>query len=399
MRIAILYSHLREFGGAEGVVLKQAELLHSRGHDVSCYFAYVDKNLIEGLTDFKPKIKSFLRFPGLSIEIFSLVSSIPLAPLTLSTFRNVDVLICHGYGPSPWIGFVVKKIRGLKYLSYIHSPPRFLYLNTKAKELWKFNRSRQVLYSMGCIGGQILKTVDFLGVANSDAILVNSSFTARRVKAIYEVQPLVCYPPIDTGIFKPLNQDVVQEVKSEFESPLILSSGRIVPIKRWEWLLESMVHVKRTYPHATLAVTGRITRENVHYVRKLIELANSIGIRENVRFLRFLTLNELVKLYNAADVYAYSVPGEDFGLGPVEAMACGTPAVVWDDGAGPCETVINEKTGFRARPYEVEDFAQKMLKALDMDKSKVRKFSSEFAQNSFSQEKHLRLLEETLKAL
>ncbi|MCK4633872.1 glycosyltransferase family 4 protein [Candidatus Bathyarchaeota archaeon] len=399
MRLAILYSHLREFGGAEGVVLKQAELLQSHGHDVSCYFAYVDKSLVKGLADFKPKVESFLEFPVPNIEIFRLISSIPLAPLTLKAFRNVDVLICHGYGPSPWIGFVVKKIRRLKYISYIHSPPRFLYLGTKMKELWSFNRIRHALYSMGSVSGQILRKVDFLGVVNSDAVLVNSVFTARRVKAIYEIQPAVCYPPVDTGIFKPLDQEVVQEMQSEFKLPFILSSGRIVPIKRWEWLLESMAHVKRIYPHVTLAVTGRITRENVHYVQELIKLAESLGIRKNLRFLGFLTQNELVKLYNLADVYAYSVPGEDFGLGPVEAMACGTPAVVWDDGAGPCETVINEKTGFRARPYEVEDFAQKLLKALDMDKLKVSKFSSEFVQKNFSHEKHLRILEETIESI
>jgi len=344
-------------------------------------------------------VESFLKFPVPNIEIFRLISSIPLAPLTLKAFRNVDVLICHGYGPSPWIGFVVKKIRRLKYISYVHSPPRFLYLGTKMKELWSFNRIRHALYSMGSVSGQILRKVDFLGVVNSDAVLVNSVFTARRVKAIYEIQPAVCYPPVDTGIFKPLDQEVVQEMQSEFELPFILSSGRIVPIKRWEWLLESIAHVKRIYPHVTLAVTGRITRENVHYVQELIKLAESLGIRKNLRFLGFLTQNELVKLYNLADVYAYSVPSEDFGLGPVEAMACGTPAVVWDDGAGPCETVINEKTGFRARPYEVEDFAQKLLKALDMDKLKVSKFSSEFVQKHFSHEKHLRILEETIESL
>ena len=344
-----------------------------------------------------PKVGSYFGFPTPNIEMLRIISSIPLAPLTLNAFRNVDVLICHGYGPSPWIGFVAKKIRSLKYVSYIHSPPRFLYLDTKMKELWRFNKTRYTIYSMGRVSGPLSRKLDIIGVKNSDAVLVNSAFTGRRVTAIYELQPVVCYPPVDTDLFKPLSQEVSQEARSQFASPLILSSGRIVPIKRWEWLLEMMAHVKKTYPLATLLVTGRIARENALYVQELIELAKSLNLRKNVKFLGFLTVNELVKLYNAADVYAYSVPGEDFGLGPVEAMACGTPAVVWDDGAGPCESVINEKTGFRARPYEVEDFAQKVIKALDMDKSKVSKFSSEFVQESFSHEKHLKLLEETIR--
>jgi len=78
-------------------------------------------------------------------------------------------------------------------------------------------------------------------------------------------------------------------------------------------------------------------------------------------------------------------------------MACGTPAVVWDDGAGPCETVINGKTGFRAKPYDFEDFAEKIMKAYDMNKLTTSKFSSELVQKKFSCEKHLNLLEKTIK--
>jgi len=265
------------------------------------------------------------------------------------------------------------------------------------KELWRFNRIRYTLYSISRVGGQIPRKLDALGVINSDAVLVNSAFTARRVKSIYGLQPVVCYPPVDTSMFKPLDPQFVQEVHSEFASPLILSSGRIVPIKRWEWLLEIMAYIKKTFPSATLAISGRTTRENASYVDKLVELATFLGVRKNVKFLGFLPSNELVKLYNAADVYAYSVPSEDFGLGPVEAMACGTPAVVWDDGAGPCETVINGKTGFRAKPYDFEDFAEKIMKAYDMNKLTTSKFSSELVQKKFSCEKHLNLLEKTIK--
>lgn len=399
MRLAILYSHLTEFGGAESVVLKQAELLHSHGHKVSCHFAYVDKRLAKGFTDHGPTVKSYFKFPVPNIEVFRIISSIPLAPLALDAFRNIDVLICHGYGPAPWIGFVAKKIKGSKSVSYIHSPPRFLHLDTKMKELWRFNRTRSTLFSIGRIGGQVSRTLDVLGVTNSDAVLVNSLFTARRVRHIYGLQPAVCYPPIDTNMFRPVHSQTVQKTRSRFGSPLILSSGRIVPIKRWEWLLEVMVFVKKTLPSAVLALAGRTTGENASYVQKLVELAASLGVRKNVKFLGFLPIDELVNFYNAADVYAYSVPSEDFGLGPAEAIACGTPAVVWNDGAGPCETIINGKTGFRAKPYDVEDFAEKIMKALDIDKPAMSRFSSRFVQKNFSCEKHLKLLEETIMNL
>jgi glycosyltransferase involved in cell wall biosynthesis len=118
-----------------------------------------------------------------------------------------------------------------------------------------------------------------------------------------------------------------------------------------------------------------------------------------VKFLGFKSQKELVKLYNAADVYVYSVPKEDFGLGPVEAMACGTPSIVWDDGGGPCETVIEGETGFRAEPYNRRDFAEKTLKAIEINKEEVSEKTRRFVEKNFSCEKHLEILEENIQKL
>jgi len=399
LRVAILYSHLKEWGGAENVILKQAELLRGNGYNVKSYFAYVDKQLAKAHSNPHPLVESYFDSPIPDNKIMRIILSIPLAPLTIKAFRSVDVLLCHGYGPAPWIGYVLKKIRGMRYISYIHSPPRFLFLDSEARKLWRFDSIRDVIYLLNKAVGPILKEIDFLGVLNSDRVLVNSFFTARRVKEIYGLEPTVCYPPVDTNMFKPQDDETIRRMRSDFGWPLILSTGRIAAVKRWEWLIEMMTHVVKVFPSATLAVTGEITEENIEYVQKLIKLAEFLGVRKSVRFLGFRAANELVRLYNVADVYAYAVPGEDFGLGPVEAMACGTPAVVWDDGAGPCETVIDGKTGFRAKPYNIEDFAESTMKALDVNKMEMRDFASKFVRENFSCESHFKSLDQVLRNL
>jgi glycosyltransferase involved in cell wall biosynthesis len=148
-----------------------------------------------------------------------------------------------------------------------------------------------------------------------------------------------------------------------------------------------------------LAIAGEAPEGGEEYLGKLERLAEELGVRENVKFLGFRSVDELVKLYNVADVYAYPTPMEDFGLGPVEAMSCGTPAVVWNDGGGPCETTIEGVTGFRAQPYNVEDFAEKITKAFDMDKRSLGGTLHEFVENRFSCEKHLETLENSLRNL
>ena len=78
-------------------------------------------------------------------------------------------------------------------------------------------------------------------------------------------------------------------------------------------------------------------------------------------------------------------------------MACGTPAVVWNDGGGSCETVLDGKTGFKAEPYNIEDFAEKTLKAITyFDKDEMRKILPKYVKMKFSKERHLEKLKETI---
>jgi glycosyltransferase involved in cell wall biosynthesis len=399
LKIAILYSHLKELGGAERVILKQVDLLHKRGHDTECFFAYVDKNLRKESANPHCFTKSFFRSLIPNNAATRIILSLPLAPIALSAFDEKDILICHGYGPGPWIGYLNKKIRGTRYISYIHSPPRFLYLDRRERALWRFNDVREIIFKLSKIAGPVLKEIDYVSVVNSDFVLANSFFTARRIRAIYGVPAEVCYPPVDTESFRILDEKTVQEFRKGFGWPLILSSGRIVAVKRWEWLLEIMSYITKEFPSVTLAITGEISKDNIQYIQMLRKRAKRLRIDKNLRFLGFRLQEELVRLYNAADVYVYSVPREDFGLGPVEAMACGTPAVVWDDGGGPCETVINGETGFRATPYDMRDFAEKTLKAAEMDKTEIGKSTRSFVEKNFSCEKHFKILEETIYKL
>jgi glycosyltransferase involved in cell wall biosynthesis len=395
--IGILYSHFTERGGAENVILKQLEMLHHRGYDVKGYFAYVDKRLIKAASNPHCLIDEYFGDSLPYSKTARILLSLPLAPLTGKKLADVSVLICHGYGPASWIGHVQKKLRGVKYITYVDFLPKMFYSSPEGKKLWRFDKTRNTVYLLSRISEPLVKEIDRVGMTGSDAVLANSQFNSRRIRKIYGVESILLYPPVDVEMFKRLDKKESIPLRKQLGHPLIFSSGRIVPFKRWEWLIAVLPYIKKSYPSVALAIAGEMPSEGTEYLAKLNRLAEDLGVKENVKFLGFRPVEEIVLLCNAADVYAFTSPMEDFGLGPAEAMSCGTPSVVWNDGAGPCETVVG-KAGFRAEPYDLADFAEKTMKTFDVDKESIGEYLHQQAEK-FSCERHLETLEKTLRSL
>ena len=100
---------------------------------------------------------------------------------------------------------------------------------------------------------------------------------------------------------------------------------------------------------------------------------------KTIEFYGHRSNDELCDLY--ADAKAVLFPGhEDFGLVPVEAMACGTPVIALRAG-GALETIIEGKTGMffddlstDSLQYVLQKFDQKMYSKEDCI-AQAKKFS------------------------
>ena len=63
------------------------------------------------------------------------------------------------------------------------------------------------------------------------------------------------------------------------------------------------------------------------------------------------SVRKLVEIYSAADVFFNASVEETFGLPTVEAMACGTPVIVYNSTALP--EVVNEECGYIVEPHDL----------------------------------------------
>ena len=85
---------------------------------------------------------------------------------------------------------------------------------------------------------------------------------------------------------------------------------------------------------------------------------------------------ELAELYSAADYYFNASVEETFGLPTVEAMACGTPVIVYDATALP--EVVSEQNGFVVREHDLNAVQHIIESEWHFDKDIISKSAAPF---------------------
>jgi len=386
-------------GGGERTAIYECILLERRGHDVTCFVPAARRDLCYPELIKEIKLKTFLPRVRMRLPMRDFLSMMLSSFLALSfaqRFSEFDVILCHGQ-PAIWIAYCVARSAKVPYACYLHQPARFIYPRSVDLEVgWKTKRDFALLDHLVGLSGPFAESFDHVSVASARRVLVNSRWILSQVSTIYGLDPVLCPPGVDDTRFKPVSKKTDLEVGGmQVKKPFVLSTNRHYPQKGMALLIKMMPKILKEFD-ITLVVTGHFTG----YTRNLMALANDLGVRNKVVFTGLVSEADLARLYQNADVYAYMSPCEDFGLGPIEAMACGTPSVTWDY-AGPAETMVDGVTGFKVARYDLDDFAKKVLILLKDEELNLKMSSSaaSYVREHFSWTRHVEILEHALKDL
>ena len=161
-------------------------------------------------------------------------------------------------------------------------------------------------------------------------VLTVSEFSKQSIVDTYHIPPeriLVTYNGV-SPIFRQL--EGASSVPLErlerllIRPPYILGVGNLQPRKNLDRLLAAYAGLRRrcSPPHR-LVLVGQPAWQG-HRVRQ--EVAR-LGLTDWVILPGYLSDDDLVALYNFADVFVYPSLYEGFGLPVIEAMACGTPVI------------------------------------------------------------------------
>lgn len=361
MKVALVHDYLREYGGAERVL----EALHEIFPTSPVFTAYYNPQSLG---------ENNKRFVGWDIRSCWL-QYFPFANRLLSPFRIFAAKIFEGFNlqefdlviSSSAIYFAKAVITkpGSLHISYIHTPPRFLYGYTTS-----FNYKKNIITRiLGEIANYFLRITDFKISQRPDILVANSKNVQARIKKFYRRDAAVVYPPVE------INSNYKAETKEKNKYFLVLS--RLVRGKGVDIVVEAC---KKLGLALKIAGTGP----------ELENIKQQISHAKNIEILGWVSDEERLKLLSQAKALIVASEDEDFGITAVEAQAVGTPVIAPKSG-GFLETVVDKKTGLLyGQPGMVNaDELEKALenfKTIKFNPEDCIKNASKFSKDRFKKE-------------
>lgn len=221
---------------------------------------------------------------------------------------------------------------------------------------------------------QICASIHFVAVSSW---LQNKAEQSSLVHSISTIPNV-----LDTSVFIIQDKQAARRYYNLPESKNIILMGASKlndPIKGFQYLREALSYV--AHPDNTcLCVFGAIKNDPSFLTNLPVDV---------IWLNRSFTLEELAKLYAAADVTVVASLYETFGQTLSESLACGTPVVSFDN-SGQTDIVVHKKNGYLAKWKDARDLAMGIdsvlstsFDAKELRKEAVSKYSESVVANQY----------------
>jgi len=133
---------------------------------------------------------------------------------------------------------------------------------------------------------------------------------------------------IDTAVFAPGGEP-------DARPPLVLSVGRLSPIKGTAALVEAMQALRTRGAEFRCALVGPVVERDRAYAAGVAARIRDLGLGERIALVGPVRHAELPAWYRRAAVHVNLSPRGSFDKAALEAAACGRPSLVAHDGFAP----------------------------------------------------------------
>lgn len=340
MRLAIVHDDFIQHGGAERLVLALLSLYPS----ATLYTSYMSKEWQKVLSTEGIKVNtSFMQYLPAKRKLNKLYACFGFYSLAFESFIFDDFDVVISVSARFAHGIITKP--ETYHISYVNSPPRMFWEFHDYFENFKIASSKLITKASLAflkVLSSYYRTCDYVASQRSDKVLANSKTPQSKIQKYYGRDCEIVYPFVDTKLY-----EGVKLIKEDF----YLVVSRLVSWKKVDQAITACIQTGDR-----LKVIG--TGEQLTAYRKMAEGHSNIEILGYV--------DEKTKLTLLASCKALiNTQCEDFGIVPLEAMACGKPVIAYGKG-GVLETVIPGKTGVFYTEQTVNALTE-TLKSFDAD--------------------------------
>ena len=353
MRVAIIHDWFDTPGGAENVIEKLLEI-------------YPEADLFS-LVDFfsEPNREKYLK--GKSVKT-SFIQKLPFArnkfrnylpffPLAIEQFNldGYDLVISSSHA----VAKGVLTGPGQIHICYQYSPIRYA---------WDMYHTYFKEHNITGIKALVLRKVlhkirmwDVISSNRVDHFIAISTLIEDRIQKYYRRDSNIIFPPVNTDTF------ICYSKKEEF----YFTAARLVPYKKVRLIVEAFNENGRP-----LKVAG--SGEQYEEIKQMA--------KDNIEILGYCNDHEMIDYMQKSKAFVYAA-FEDFGIVPVEAMACGTPVIAYGKG-GITDTVKDGQTGVLFENQTIESLNDAIIKfeTISFDPKEISEHAKYFSSKRFQKE-------------
>ena len=368
MKVALVHDWLNtKLGGGESVLIELAAIYP----DAPIYTLLYNQAIIgDAIEPSRVRPSMLQRLPGFIRKHPRYL--LPLLPTAIEQFdfSAYDVIISSS---SAFAKGIITRPETL-HICYCHSPMRFVwdYWPRYLAEL-KVGPLRQAAIRRST---SRIRLWDFYSAARVDKWIANSETTANRIRKYYRTEPdAVIFPGANLATLKP----------SPKTSNYMVTLSSLTPYKKIDLAIAAC---NQTSTKLIVIGDGPDRSRLEHLAGPTIQFVGRVNDDERNRLL--------------AEASALIFPNEeDFGIAPIEAMACGTPVIAYAKG-GLTETLKEGESGVffneptpeslanALRSFKPSDFSTDVLvrQAKHFNRTAFREAMQRFVEKSYREHAH-----------
>ena len=287
-----------------------------------------------------------------------------IALIFIILFHNISIVHARSRAPA-WSCLIATKVTRRKFVTTFHGT-------------YKFNNLIKKLYNSVMV--------------RSNLIIAGSNFIFSHIKDNYskylniKKKFLVIFRGINVDYFDPSitleteENNLLSEWGVNRSKKLILLPGRLTTWKGQEVFIEALNLVNKELGHQSFyaIILGSDQGRDI-YTKKIKRLAEQYRLTSQLKFVEHCQNMPLA--YKLSDlVISASIEPEAFGRVAIEAQSMEKPIIASDIG-GSNETILNNETGFLFKSGNPESLSKKIVKALNLDQSRLKSMGIEGRKN------------------